>query len=257
MSIALQDTLPFPPSPEETLDDLLIHHMTLLQSKKGYRFSLDAVLLAMWLDIAAVQKGMDLGTGSGVIPLLLTARKASLRMEGLEVQESLFQRAQKNIINNHLEDKIQILSGDIMQVPQQFPAHTYDLVCCNPPFFRAGEGKINPHSEKAVARHELKVTFEGIVQAARHLLRPGKNFALIFPTSRLSETLSLLLQNGFSPRRLRWVHPRTQAAATMFLLEASSGTKTSLTVEPPLFVYQEDGQYSPEIRAWYAVNSMK
>ena len=242
---------PFPPQADETLDRLLIQDMTLLQSRSGYRFSIDSVLLSMWMNVKQVHKAADLGTGSGVMPLLASTRSSLMQTDALELQDSLCQRARKNIANNHKEHAVRIIQGDITQIQEILPGNSYDLVFSNPPFFRAGEGIINPHPEKAAARHELYVTLEQVVQASKYLLRPGKSMALVLNAARLAEITGLCLQAGFSLKRLRLVYPRIQAGASMILLEASSQLPCALVIEPPLVIYQEDGNYSPEILSWY------
>ncbi len=245
--------LPFPPGPDETLDELLRDDLTLLQAKNGYRFSLDAVLLAMWADLTRAETVMDLGTGSGVILLLLSTRNHGLKMDGLEVQAALAERALRSVANNGRTENIRILSGDIRLVPQVFPAGGYDLVVSNPPFFRAGEGKVSPEAERACARHELKVTLKDVVLAARHLMRANGRFALILNAGRLTELLGLLAAAKLSPVRLRFVHPFPDAPATMLLAEAMRQKKKAAVIEPPLIVYEAPNRYSAEIRSWYGM----
>ncbi len=243
----------FLPQEEETFDDLLLHGMKLLQSRSGYRFSLDSVLLAMWVALDNVNTAAELGTGNGVIALLLAARKPSLFLEGVEIQETLFNQAQRNIQNNRLTEQIRIIQGDIVQIENLLPKNAYDLVYSNPPFFRSGEGVLNPLPEKAIARHELLVTLPDVLKAAQYLVKPGGKLALILRAERLSEWIGYLNESKFSLSRLRFVHPRPGQPAVLFLAEAVKRSKASLKIESPLWIYQENGKYSEEILAWYGM----
>lgn len=241
----------FPPGENETLDDLLIGGMKLLQSRSGYRFSIDAVLLSMWTNLKNVRQAADLGTGSGVIPLLLSQRSATLSLDALELQPVLAERARKNVLNNVLSDRIRVIPGDIRHIANFLPPENYDLVLSNPPFFRVGEGIINPNPEKATARHELSVTLADILSAGQFLLHTGGRIALILNAARLPELVQLLAASQLALRRLRLVHPRADRPATMLLAEAVKLPRAALTVDPPLFIYQPDGSYTPEIQSWY------
>jgi len=241
----------FFPEEGETLDDLLIQDMKLLQSREGYRFSLDATLLAMWMRVKKNLKAMDLGTGSGVMPLFLAAKEETLRVDGLELQESLYKRAVRNVEGNELTERIRIFQGDICRVNEQFPREGYGLVFSNPPFFREGEGIVSPQPERAVARHELRVKLQDIVVAAAYLLKDRGAFCVILNAKRLAEFIGLLPQAGFTLSRLRMVHSQVGKPAELFLAEAVKNSPRELAVEAPLVIYEENGEYGQEILEWY------
>lgn len=235
---------------EDTLDDLLINGLQVFQARQGYRFSVDAVLLAHFPELEHTDKIIDIGTGSGVIPLLLSQR-CQAGITGVEIQTDMAARALKSVKHNHLEDRIHIIQADINDIDQILPGACADLIVSNPPYWKAGEGKISSRPEEAIARHELKLTLEQLIRQSAYLLTTGGRLALIQRADRLQEAMSLLSVYQFAARRLRMVHSNHQTEARMILLEAVKGSHPSLKILPSLYLYQEDGSYTPEIEAIY------
>lgn len=235
---------------QDTLDDLLINNMKVFQARQGYRFSIDAVLLAHFPDLDKVKRIIDIGTGSGVIPLLL-AQQTGAVITGIEIQEAMVARAKKSVQLNNLQSQISIIQADANQIQNLLPAGWADLVVSNPPYWKKGEGKLSSNPEEAIARHEIKLTLEQLVQQASYLLLPRGKLALIQRADRLQELLVLLTKHRFSLHRLRMVHSNSKTEARMILLEAVKGARPGSKIMPSLYIYQEDGSYTPEIEEMY------
>ena len=236
---------------DEDICDLTFNGYRLIQKKKGFRFSIDAVLLAHFPALKANLKVLDLGCGNGVLPLLLKSREQSLNITGVEIQESTARLAKRNMVLNQVD--VDIYNLDLRQLPKEWGS-SFDLIVTNPPFFPLGSGKINPHDECAVARHELYCTLEELLQSAKRLLKPHGRLAMIYKPERLSQLCTLCHSYQLTPKTLRFIHPYINSNANLFLMEAIKGGRNALEVLPPLVVYQEPHIYTPEILAIYGGN---
>ena len=239
---------------KETLDNLSLGDLQLFQAANGYRYSLDPVLLARFVATAAGDRVVDLGTGCGIIPLLLAKIGAAEALFGIERQQSLAERANRNVEINRLADRVTILNSDIRQVRELLPAANFDLVVTNPPYRRPGSGRIAPNDERAAARHELAGGFSDFVAAARWLLKNGGAFAAIHLAERLPEIVAVMKNSGIEPKRLRMIHPRCGEAAKLLLIEGRKGGRPGLTVEAPLYIYRSDSSgrdYTAEVLSMY------
>jgi tRNA1Val (adenine37-N6)-methyltransferase len=223
--------------------------LTLHQTPHGYRFALDAFLLADFVPATSTDPLIDLGTGCGVVALLLARRLPHVRLVGLELQRSLAGLAQQNVACNGLEHRIGIVQGDIRQVPSLFASGAFGTVVCNPPYRAVGNGRLNPNPEKAIARHELAVTLPQLVQSAQHLLCRRGRLVMVYHPSRLSELCTQLETAHLRPRHLRLVHATVQTPASVVLVEAICDGRDALTVLPPLWVYEPSGSYTAEMQA--------
>ena len=237
--------------PGETLDDLQISGMRLIQSAHGYRFSLDAVLLAHFPDLTDVKRVIDLGTGNGIIPCLLASRAPNLQILGVERQEEMVDRARRSVVINGLESRITILPADIRTIEKHLPRGEAELVLSNPPFWREGEGLISRHPEAAAARHELHLKLAELIEKSAYLLAPRGRLAIIHRAQRLAEVLELFTRQQIFPRRLRLVHPRADREANLMMLEGVKNRRGQLHILPPLAVYSSPGEYSQEIKQIY------
>lgn len=237
--------------PGERVDDLLRNDLKIIQSAEVFSFSMDAVLLAHFCSVPAKGRVMDLCTGNGVVPILLTARtKASLW--GVEIQERLADMAQRSVRLNGLGDRVQIDRLDLKEAPAAYGYGRFDLVTVNPPYLpvQAGEQNGNPHV--AAARHEIHCTLEEVTASASRLVKAGGKVAMVHRPSRLADILILFRQYRLEPKRLRFVHPREGEEANMVLIEAIKDGRPELRLLPPLIVYQADGRYCPELlRVYY------
>ncbi|MBP8819643.1 MAG: tRNA1(Val) (adenine(37)-N6)-methyltransferase [Syntrophomonadaceae bacterium] len=237
----------------ETLDDLIIGGYKLIQPRQGYRFSIDAVLLAHFPDLKKVKQAVDLGCGNGVISLLLSARSATIKVTGIEIQEAMVKRAQRSVEYNLLQEQVEIIRGDLQEIEKCLPAASTDLVLSNPPFWSREEGHISKNPEDACARHEIAMDLTGLIRAAAYLLRPGGSFCLIHRAERLTDIVNICTAHKLAPVRLRTVHSFWQDESKLILLEAQKREQGRLKIMPPLVIYNKPGEYSEEInRLYYA-----
>ncbi len=244
----LRFELPLAPGPDETLDAIGEGEVRLLQRKAGYRFNLDAVLLA---DFAMRPRGgsrrlsvIDLGTGCGVIALLLKSRRPVWSVAALELQPSLADLARRNAELNGLD--LRVVEGDLRAPPPDL-GRDFDLVVANPPFFAAGGGHRSPDDEKAIARQEWSATADDLARATKRLLKSNGAFCVVYPAGRLPHLFSALAKHGLTPTGLRAVHPRFDAPAGVVLVEARPESKRPLAVGPPLVVHDADGPFGSEV----------
>jgi len=240
----------FPLGPDETLDDLRCGGLRIIQCRDGYRFSLDPVLLCAFARIGAGESVADLGTGSGVIPLLLARRTAAGSIVGVEIQEQAADRARRGAVLNGLDERITILHRDLRELRSVLAPESCDVVLSNPPFRPVGTGKVAPGDERAAARHELAGGLEDFLATGQYLLKQGGRFYLIHLAERLAEILSAMQRLRLEPKRLRCVHSRPGAGARLVLVEGRRSGRPGLTVEAPLFIYDGEG-YSAEVLAMY------
>ncbi|GAB4363595.1 MAG: methyltransferase [Deltaproteobacteria bacterium] len=225
----------------------LCSSLSLRQPRGGYRVSIDSVLLADFAAARCGERVLDLGTGSGVILLLLARRCGGLREGvGIEIQEELWRTAVENIEENGLSVRLSARRGDFRETLPGLRAGSFDLVVANPPFRRLGEGRRNPDPRKEIARHEVACTFPDLFAAARRYLAPGGAFAMVSPSGRLPEILALCAESGLAADAVRFVHPFPDAPANRVLIAAVRRRGGEPAILPPLFVYAEPGRYHPE-----------
>lgn len=231
----------------ERLDDLQRNHLQIIQNPEKFCFGMDAVLLSGFARIKPGDRVLDMGTGTGIIPILLSAKSKAAQLTGLEIQPESADMARRSVCLNHLESRISIVEGDMKKATELFGKAAFDAVTCNPPYMIGQHGLKNPDAPKAIARHELLCTFEDVAREAAGLLRPGGKLYLVHRPFRLAEIIATLLAYKLEPKRMQLVHPFVDKEPNMVLIEASRGGKPRMTVEPPLIVYQEQGVYMPEI----------
>jgi tRNA1Val (adenine37-N6)-methyltransferase len=223
----------FLPASDETLDLFFNGALQVLQKKRGYRFSIDAVLLSQFIRLRGDEKGIDLGTGCGILPLLLSRTTKAHSIMGIEIQESLAELAEKNIAINHLEDRITILHQDFKKLKKVFSAGSFDVVFSNPPYRKVLTGRINPSLEKAVARHEIQGTLNDLIETAAYLLPTKGRCYLIYSAPRTVDLLVTLRRNKLEPKRLRFIHPKREENAKFILVESVKSSGTDLKVMEP------------------------
>lgn len=239
-------------SGDETLDALFQGRLAIIQRKRGYRFSLDAVLLAHFVRILGRERIVDLGTGNGVVPLILASLYPSVRVVGLEIQREMVGRALRSVGLNRLEDRVGIIRGDVCLIQQIFSPQSFDAVVCNPPYRGPMSGRTNPDPERRVARHEIKGCLRDFLRAGSYLLRRRGRIALVYPATRMLDLLQTMRQEGMEPKRLRLVHSFEGTAATLVLAEGIKDARSELKIMPPLVIYMQGRKYTLEMRALLA-----
>lgn len=235
--------------PDETLDT--IKGVKLFQSKRGYRFSMDAVLLENFIKAGQSAGGIELGTGSGIISILLAKRLKKAKIIAVEIQKTLAENARRNIRLNNLDDRIEILETDILSLKKVLPVNKFDFVFSNPPFRKTRTGLISNDNERAAARHEIKITLPDLINTATYLLKNAGKFYLIYHPFRLIELIALLRSKHLEPKRIQFVHSKAGEEAKMVLIEALKNSGAWLKVEPPLYIYDEGGEYTAEMKRIY------
>lgn len=231
----------------ERIDDLQRNGYKIIQDSERFCFGMDAVLLSGFARIPDGAKVVDLGTGTGIIPLLLEAKSKALHLTGLEIQAESADMAMRSVQLNGLTEKISIVTGDIKEADRIFGAASFDVVTCNPPYMTEHHGLTNQEASKAIARHELLCTLEDVISQSAKLLKPGGNFFMVHRPFRLAEIIVLMRQYKLEPKRMKLVYPFIDKEPNMVLIEGNRGGKTRMTVEKPLIVYKEPGVYTDEI----------
>lgn len=233
--------------PGERLDELQRNGYKIIQKEKGFCFGMDAVLLSGFAQVKEGERAVDLGTGTGIIPILLEAKTKGEHFTGLEIQEESADMAARSVAYNHLEERISIVRGDLKEADTLFGAASFDVVTSNPPYMTGNHGLVNPDSQKAIARHEIFCTLEDVICQSAKLLRPGGRFYMVHRPFRLAEIMSLMVQYKLEPKRMRLVYPYIDREPNMVLIEGLRGGKSRITVEKPLIVYKKPGVYTNEI----------
>lgn len=237
--------------PNERIDDLQRNNYKIIQDPERFCFGMDAVLLSGFAKAKEGDRVIDLGTGTGIIPILMEAKTEASDFTGLEIQPESADMAQRSVELNHLESKIRIVTGDIKEASSLFGAATFDVVTSNPPYMTEHHGITNEKSPKAIARHELLCTLEDVISQAAKLLRPGGSFYMVHRPFRLVDIMVLMRQYHLEPKRMKLVYPYIDKDPNMVLIEGLRGGRPRLTVEKPLIVYQSPGVYTDEIYEIY------
>lgn len=235
----------------ERLDDLQRNHYRIIQNSDTFCFGMDAVLLSGFAQVKPEETVLDMGTGTGIIPLLLAAKTESSHITGLEIQEESVDMAQRSVALNGLKERVHILQGDIKTASEKFGCSVFDVITCNPPYMIGGHGLKNPEGAKALARHEILCTFEDVAREAAKMVKPGGKFFLVHRPFRLAEIIVTLTKYRLEPKRMQLVYPFLEKAPNMVLIEAARGGNSYLTVEKPLIIYESPGVYTPEIYEIY------
>lgn len=237
--------------PGERLDDLQCRGYQIIQNPSTFCFGMDAVLLSDFATGSKKGNAIDLGTGTGVIPLLMEGRGKCVHYTGLEIQEYSADMATRSVEYNNLTDKIDIVQGDIKEVPSLFKAASFDVVTSNPPYITQSHGLENEFGPKNIARHEILVSLEEVIQAASYLLKEGGSFAMVHKPFRVAEIVRLLSKYRLEPKRICMVQPYVNKEPNMLLIESNKGGRPMVKVEPTLIVYNQDGSYTEDLLSRY------
>lgn len=231
----------------ERIDDLNRNGYKIIQSKDKFCFGMDAVLLSGFAVVKEGERVLDLGTGTGIIPILLEAKTEGKYFCGLEIQEESVDMAQRSVCLNNLQEKIDIVAGDIKVASKVFGGATFDVVTSNPPYMNDNHGLKNPELPKAIARHEVLCSLEDVIREGAKILKPGGRFYMVHRPHRLVEIINTFTKYKLEPKRIKMVHPYVDKEANMVLIEAVRGGKSMVKVEKPIIVYSEPGIYTQEI----------
>jgi tRNA1Val (adenine37-N6)-methyltransferase len=230
------------------MDSLFRGRLKIAQNKKGYRFSIDAAILAHHIRLKAADVAVDLGTGCGVIPLILSLQTPSAQIYGIEIQKELATLASANVKANGMEDTITVIHGDMKDYQDFLTPGTADVVFTNPPYRKVGSGRINPQAERAVARHEIGASLSDVVLVAEPLLKSSGRFVVIHLADRTVDLLSQMRSSKLEAKWLRWVHSTKDSEAKLVLVEGKKGGHPGLKVEAPLVIYGSNGEYTDEVK---------
>lgn len=236
----------------QTRDHFFNGSIILNQPKTGYRFSIDAVILSHLACPAAGETVLDLGTGCGVIPIMLAFRHPDIRLIGVEIQPALSDLARRNVADNRMADRIRIIEMDMGKLSLADAGGPVDLVVTNPPYRKLDSGRINADSQRAVARHELKIDLATLLQTTRRMLRKNGRFVIIYPAGRFVDLVAAMRSAGLEPKKLTMIHARPNTPGQLVVMLGVKGGRPGLAVDPPLHVYNENGDYSPEIQAIFS-----
>lgn len=236
---------------DERLDDLCCKGLRILQKTDGFRFGMDAVLLSAFAAAKIGRRVADLGTGTGIIPLLLSARLPQASIDALELQPEMADMAGRSVALNGLEHRIRVYQGDLRSLPKALPPASYDLVTCNPPYGRARGTLSSPKACLRLARQEEACSLPDVTRAAARLLCNGGRLALVFPAPRMLELMDELRAARLEPKRLQFVHDRADKPPYLLLCEAMLLARPMLHLLPPLIVHDEEGRETPMLRRIY------
>jgi len=235
-----------------TTDTFFDGKIKVMQSRAGYRFSIDSVLLAFHAAPRPGDRCVDLGTGCGIISLIMAVREFDIRIFAVELQTELAGLAEANVRENQMADRIQVMHTDMRLLKPNMIGGPADLIVCNPPYRRPGSGRINPAQQRAVARHEIKVSLIDIIETARRMLRTAGRFAVIYSAERTTDIMACMRSEQIEPKSMRMVHSTRNSEAKLILIEGVKGARPGLKVAPPLIIYDDSGDYTDEVKPMFA-----
>ena len=237
--------------PGERIDDLQRNNLKIIQNEEKFCFGMDAVLLSGFAKVKPGERVLDMGTGTGIIPILLSAKTKAGHLTALEIQEESADIARRSVSMNGLQEKIEVVTGDIKEASVLFGKATFEVVTCNPPYMTDLHGLKNPELPKAIARHEVLCSLEDVVREASAVLKPNGRFYMVHRPFRLAEIFAMCQKYKLEPKAMQLVHPFADKEPNMVLLECLKGGKPMIKIAPPLVVYKEPGVYTEEIYKVY------
>lgn len=235
----------------ERIDDLMRDGLKLIQNTDIFCFGMDAVLLSTYATAGKKDRVLDMGTGNGIIPVLMQSKNRGSTYSALEIQEGSAQLARRNVELNHLEDRISVVKGDIKEASTIFGEASFNVVTSNPPYMNENHGIVNPDSAKAIARHELLCSLDDVIREASRCLKSKGKMYMVHRPNRLVDIFDTMRKHHLEPKRMRLVYPYVNKAANMVLIEAVKGGNSQLIVEEPLIVYKTDGTYTDALLKMY------
>lgn len=239
--------------PGERLDDLQIRGYQIIQHPEKFCFGMDAVLLSGFARVRAGEKSLDLGTGTGILPILLAAKTEAAHICGLEIQQESADMAGRSVDYNRLADKVDIVTGDIKEAASIFGSASFEVITVNPPYIAGSDGRPNCADAKAIARHEVLCTLEDVLRESAKILKPKGRFYMVHRPQRLVEIINGMAVHRIEPKRMRMVHPSPGKAPNMVLLEGVRGGNRQLNVDPPLYIFDGNGNYTAQFNEVYGL----
>lgn len=237
--------------PDETLENLQLNGLYILQKKESFRFGMDAVLLSNFVTAKKDANILDLGTGTGILPVLLAVKTEAKSITGLEISPEAVDMAKRSVEGNGLSEKIKIVRGDIREARNIFGTGKYDVVVTNPPYTKVGSGLVNPTDSKAIARHEIYCTLEDVLQSAAVMLKPQGRFFMVHRPDRLTDIFEGMRKVKLEPKTLRMVIPREGSPPSLILIHGLKNGNPGLNILPNLIIHDPAGQYTKEARIQY------
>lgn len=238
---------------DERIEDLQCKGLKIIQNKKWFCFGMDAVLLTNYCDIKNNSKIADLGTGTGIIPILLSGKRNYLKAYAVEIQEEVAEMARRSVALNGLQEKIEVLNIDLKDAGKYLEPNSFDAVISNPPYKLNNSGIVNPLDKKAISRHEIACTLEDVISTAAMLLKQYGRFYMVHRPDRLADIICLLRKYRLEPKQIRFVHPKAAAKPNMVLIRASKNGNPELKFDPPLYIYSDDGRYTDDVYEIYGM----
>ncbi|KPU43066.1 tRNA1(Val) (adenine(37)-N6)-methyltransferase [Oxobacter pfennigii] len=235
----------------ERIDDLQLKGLKIIQNVEGFCFGVDAVLLSDFAEIKKGQRVMDLGTGTGIVPILMAGKTEAGEIIGLEIQSEVAEMAQRSMLLNHIDHRVKIFNEDINNALDIFGKESFDAITTNPPYKHGGSGIVNPEDAKAISRHEVKCTLEDVISVSSRLLKNNGRFFMVHRPERIVDILFLMRQYKLEPKRVRFVHPYPGKRPNLLLIEGLKYGKAFLKFMDPLYVYDGNGSYTKEIDEIY------
>ena len=239
----------------EKIEDLQCNGLKIIQNKKWFCFGMDAVLLTNYCDIKNNSKIVDLGTGTGIIPILLSGKRNYSKAYGIEIQEEVAEMAKRSVELNNLQDKIEILNIDLKKSSEHLEQNSFDAVISNPPYKLNNSGIINPEDKKAISRHEIKCSLEDVISTAALLLKQYGRFYMVHRPDRLADIICLLRKYRLEPKQIRFVHAHVNDKPNMVLIRASKHGNPELKFDPPLYIYNDEGNYTDDVYEIYGMEN--
>ena len=234
-----------------TTDSLFNGRIRVKQDRAGYRFSMDTVLLANQMKLRPDDTVLDLGTGCGIIPLILAYRHPRIKIYGVEIQKDLAGIAAHNVKKNGMDNRITVHCLDMKALKHEMVLGPVDVVVSNPPYRKANSGRINPDRQRAVARHEIKATLQDVIETSRNMLNHSGRFITIYPAERMTDLLTQMRSADIEPKFLRVVHSKRNKEAKRIIVEGKKGGRLGIKIGPPLIIYKKNGSYSEEVQKMF------